>query len=203
MGALLAGAIWGFTFVRQNFFPSSNTPIFFVDLWLPYGTDINATEKMTRDIERSIAGQPGVVTTVSTIGQGSMRFILTTAGSASTATTRRLWCGWMINAASPLSPATWRTGLPETTRRLTPAPNALCSGPPGIARLRCALRAQTRIRCARWASQIGDILAADPATDSVRNDWQNRSQSDPPASIPRRWDASWGWINRILITRWR
>ncbi len=59
MGALLAGAIWGFTFVRQNFFPSSNTPIFFVDLWLPYGTDINATEKMTRDIERSIAGQPG------------------------------------------------------------------------------------------------------------------------------------------------
>ena len=35
MGALLAGAIWGFTFVRQNFFPSSNTPIFFVDLWLP------------------------------------------------------------------------------------------------------------------------------------------------------------------------
>ncbi|MGR8821690.1 hypothetical protein ACPZ8L_33530, partial [Klebsiella variicola subsp. variicola] len=45
MGALLAGAIWGFTFVRQNFFPSSNTPIFFVDLWLPYGTDINATEQ--------------------------------------------------------------------------------------------------------------------------------------------------------------
>ncbi|NEN68377.1 efflux RND transporter permease subunit, partial [Escherichia coli] len=43
MGALLAAAIWGFTFVRQNFFPSSNTPIFFVDLWLPYGTDINAT----------------------------------------------------------------------------------------------------------------------------------------------------------------
>ncbi|MBN0903909.1 efflux RND transporter permease subunit, partial [Pseudomonas aeruginosa] len=77
---LLAGAIWGFTFVRQNFFPSSNTPIFFVDLWLPYGTDINATEKMTRDIERSIAGQPGVVTTVSTIGQGSMRFILTYSG---------------------------------------------------------------------------------------------------------------------------
>ncbi|MCS5794304.1 hypothetical protein LNP59_24185 [Klebsiella pneumoniae subsp. pneumoniae] len=35
---------------------------------------------MTRDIERSIAGQPGVVTTVSTIGQGSMRFILTYSG---------------------------------------------------------------------------------------------------------------------------
>ncbi len=73
----------------------------------------------------------GVVTTVSTIGRAVCVSFSPTAGSASTATTRRLWCGWMINAASPLSPATSRTGLPETTRRLTPAPNALCSGPPG------------------------------------------------------------------------
>jgi hypothetical protein len=35
---------------------------------------------MTSDIETSINGQPGVVTTVATIGQGSMRFILTYSG---------------------------------------------------------------------------------------------------------------------------
>lgn len=57
MAALLAAAIWGFGSVRQNFFPSSSTPIFFVDLWLPYGTDINWTEKMTGDIEKTINGQ--------------------------------------------------------------------------------------------------------------------------------------------------
>ncbi len=70
----------GFGSVRQNFFPSSNTPIFFVDLWLPYGTDIAATEKMASDIETAINSQPGVVTTVATVGQGSMRFILTYSG---------------------------------------------------------------------------------------------------------------------------
>jgi len=80
MVALLVAAVWGFGSVRQNFFPSSNTPIFFVDLWLPYGTDISQTEKMTGDIEKAINGQDGVVTTVSTIGQGSMRFILTYSG---------------------------------------------------------------------------------------------------------------------------
>ncbi len=183
MGALLAGAIWGFTFVRQNFFPSSNTPIFFVDLWLPYGTDINATEKMTRDIERSIAGQPGWPPPSPPSARAVCVSFSPTAGSASTATTRRLWCGWMINAASPLSPATWRTGLPETTRRLTPAPNALCSGPPGIARLRCALGPDPDTLRA-LASQVGDILAADPATDSVRNDWQNRSKVIRPQYSP-------------------
>jgi multidrug efflux pump subunit AcrB len=35
---------------------------------------------MTSDIETSINGQPGVVTTVATVGQGSMRFILTYSG---------------------------------------------------------------------------------------------------------------------------
>ncbi|WAH62049.1 efflux RND transporter permease subunit (plasmid) [Pseudomonas silvicola] len=80
MAVLLALAIWGFGGVRQNFFPSSNTPIFFVDLWLPYGTDIKATEQMASDIEKSITGQQGVVSTVTTVGQGSMRFILTYNG---------------------------------------------------------------------------------------------------------------------------
>ncbi|MDT1913598.1 efflux RND transporter permease subunit, partial [Acinetobacter baumannii] len=34
------------------------------------------------------------------------------------------------------------------------------------------------------ASQVGDILAADPATDSVRNDWQNRSKVIRPQYSP-------------------
>jgi multidrug efflux pump subunit AcrB len=83
-------------------FPSSNTPIFFVDLWLPYGTDIATTEKMASDIETSINGQPGVVTTIATVGQGSMRFILTYKGSGNTATTRRSWCAWTTSAVLTL-----------------------------------------------------------------------------------------------------
>jgi hypothetical protein len=75
-------------------------------------------------------------------------------------------------------------------------------GPPAIAPLRCALKGPIPTRCALLASQVGDILTADPATDSVRNDWQNRSKVIR-RSIPQRWDASWGWINRISITRWR
>ncbi|VDZ89688.1 acriflavin resistance protein [Lelliottia amnigena] len=57
MVALLVAAVWGFGSVRQNFFPSSNTPIFFVDLWLPYGTDISQTEKMTGDIEKRLTAR--------------------------------------------------------------------------------------------------------------------------------------------------
>ncbi|VFS48496.1 Swarming motility protein SwrC [Budvicia aquatica] len=44
--ALLVASVIGFGQVRQSFFPPSNTPIFFVDLWLPYGTDIGYTEEI-------------------------------------------------------------------------------------------------------------------------------------------------------------
>jgi multidrug efflux pump subunit AcrB len=39
MAALLAAHL-GIRLGAAELFPSSNTPIFFVDLWLPYGTDI-------------------------------------------------------------------------------------------------------------------------------------------------------------------
>ena len=91
MAVLLALAIWGFGSVRQNFFPSASTPIFFVDLWLPYGSDITSTEKMASDIEKIIDGRPGVVSTVSTIGHGSMRFILTYNGQRQYSNYAQIW----------------------------------------------------------------------------------------------------------------
>lgn len=74
---LLALSIWGFGSVRQSFFPPSNTPIFFVDLWLPYNTDINHTERVAAEIEKHIRTQEPVKGTVVTAGQGALRFILT------------------------------------------------------------------------------------------------------------------------------
>ena len=41
----LVAAIVGFTHVKQQFFPPSNTPLFFVDVWMQQGTDIRQTEK--------------------------------------------------------------------------------------------------------------------------------------------------------------
>lgn len=75
--ALLVASVIGFGQVRQSFFPPSNTPIFFVDLWLPYGTDIGYTEEIAAKIEGHIREQAGVSDTMVTIGQGAMRFMLT------------------------------------------------------------------------------------------------------------------------------
>lgn len=79
--AMLFSAVVGFGHIKNVFFPASNTPIFFVDIWMPEGTDIKATERFTADIERQLLQQNeqkdiGLKHLTSVIGQGSQRFVL-------------------------------------------------------------------------------------------------------------------------------
>ena len=176
MAALLAAAIWGFGSVRQNFFPSSNTPIFFVDLWLPYGTDIAWTERMAADIEKSINQQPGVATTVTTVGQGSMRFILTYSGQRQYSNYAQI----MVRTEDQRSIAGLTRFAEDYIARHYPQVNASAKrvmfGPSGDSAIEVRIKGPDPDRLRLIASQVGDILARDPGTDSVRNDWQNRSK---------------------------
>ena len=176
MAALLAAAIWGFGSVRQNFFPSSNTPIFFVDLWLPYGTDIAWTERMAADIEKSINQQPGVATTVTTVGQGSMRFILTYSGQRQYSNYAQI----MVRTDDQRSIAALTRFTDDYIARHYPQVNAstkrVMFGPSGDSAIEVRIKGPDPDRLRLIASQVGDILARDPGTDSVRNDWQNRSK---------------------------
>ena len=184
MAALLAASIWGFGAVRQNFFPSSNTPIFFVDLWLPYGTDIKWTEKMTGDIEKTINGQPGVETTVSTIGQGSMRFFLTYSGQRQYGNYAQI----MVRMDDQRNISALTRHVDEYIARNYPQVNAstkrVMFGPSGDSAIEVRIKGPDPDRLRLIASQVDDILTRDPATGSVRNDWQNRSKVIRPQYVP-------------------
>jgi len=163
MAALLAASIWGFGSVRQNFFPSSNTPIFFVDLWLPYGTDIATTEKMASDIETSINGQPGVVTTIATVGQGSMRFILTYSGQRQYSNYAQI----MVRMDDQRSINALTQHVDSYIARNYPQVNAsskrVMFGPSGDSAIEVRIKGPDPDRLRLLASQVGDILSADPA----------------------------------------
>lgn len=184
MAALLAGAVWGFGSVRQNFFPSSNTPIFFVDLWLPYGTDIASTEKMASDIETAINGQPGVVTTVATVGQGSMRFILTYSGQRQYSNYAQI----MVRMDDQRSIDALTRHVDAYIARHYPQVNAsskrVMFGPSGDSAIEVRIKGPDPDRLRLIASQVSTILTADPAVGSVRNDWQNRSKTIRPQYSP-------------------
>jgi multidrug efflux pump subunit AcrB len=73
---LFAAALIGFGSVKNSFFPDSNTPLFFIDLWEPEGTDIRKTRDDTLQISDYLRGLEGVTQTTTVIGGPHQRFTL-------------------------------------------------------------------------------------------------------------------------------
>ncbi|WP_322407452.1 efflux RND transporter permease subunit [Idiomarina sp. PL1-037] len=77
MLALLVAAVLGFGQAKQSFFPPSTTPLFYVDLWYPQGTDIRHTETDSKRLEDYLLEKPVVTSVATTVGRGAPRFTLT------------------------------------------------------------------------------------------------------------------------------
>ena len=74
--ASLVLGVLGMKLTEKQFFPSSNRVELMVDLWLPEGASIRASERETERVEKLLAGNPDVASYVSYVGNGSPRFFL-------------------------------------------------------------------------------------------------------------------------------
>ena len=74
---ITALCIWGFGLVKQSFFPTNNTPIFFVDFLLPQGTSIQTTQKELSRLTEQLDSDPSTTDITAFIGRGTTRFAAT------------------------------------------------------------------------------------------------------------------------------
>ena len=75
--ALTALCFNAFAKLPQQFFPDSNTPLFFVHYKLPQGASIAKTSEDLKVLEGWLAERDEVVATTTFVGQGATRFMLT------------------------------------------------------------------------------------------------------------------------------
>ncbi len=75
--AMTVASFVGFGQIKQQFFPNSNTPLFYVHYKLPQGTGIDRTSTDLTRIEDWLLARDDVVSVASFVGQGATRFILT------------------------------------------------------------------------------------------------------------------------------
>ena len=73
--ALVLGVL-GMGKVQQQFFPDSSRPELIVDLWMPEGSSIHATEAVARRFEARMLNEEGVRSVSAWIGSGLPRFYL-------------------------------------------------------------------------------------------------------------------------------
>lgn len=67
---------YSFQFVQQQFFPSSNRPELMVDLRLPQGSSIAATQQEALKLEALLKGDPDIENFTTYVGSGAPRFYL-------------------------------------------------------------------------------------------------------------------------------
>jgi multidrug efflux pump subunit AcrB len=77
--AVTVACFAGFGLMKQQFFPNSNTPLFFVHYKLPQGTSIQTTSDHLAEVEDWLAKREDVVSVSTFVGQGATRFMLTYA----------------------------------------------------------------------------------------------------------------------------
>ncbi len=75
--AVTTASLFGFTRIGQQFFPDSNTPLFFVHYKLPQGTGIHRVSEDLAKVETWLAGREEVESVSTFVGRGASRFMLT------------------------------------------------------------------------------------------------------------------------------
>ncbi|EHH3730400.1 efflux RND transporter permease subunit VmeI [Vibrio parahaemolyticus] len=172
----LGASVYGFTLVKQSFFPSSTTPIFQLDVWLPEGTDIRATNDKLKELESWLAEQEHVDHIATTAGKGLQRFMLTYAPEKSYAaygeiTTR-------VDNYEALAPlmARFRDHLKANYPEINYKLKQIELGPGGGAKIEARIIGSDPTVLRTIAAQVMDIMYADPGATNIRHDWRERTQ---------------------------
>ena len=176
MVALLALSLYGFTLVKQNFFPSSSTPVFFTDLWLPYGTDIHYTADTAAEIARFINQEPDVAATVTTVGQGALRFTLTYDAARQYSNFAQIMVrvkdGRQLDALALKTENYIQQNFPQVNQRI----KRIQFGSASDSAIALRVTGPDPEVLRHIGSQLDAIFLADGSTFPVRNDWQERSK---------------------------
>ncbi|HTT02672.1 MAG TPA: efflux RND transporter permease subunit [Steroidobacteraceae bacterium] len=168
---LLVGAIVALRLVPQQFFPSSDRPELLVDVTLPRGASIYASDHTAARLEALLKGDPDIDHWSTYIGRGAIRFYLPLAVqltndffSQTVIVTRSLEARERVRVrlARLLSER-----FPEAVTRLS----ALELGPPVGWPLQYRVSGPEPERVRDIAYRVASVIASDPRTQSINFDW--------------------------------
>ncbi|ROV58617.1 efflux RND transporter permease subunit [Vibrio ponticus] len=180
MVALLVAAVAGFGMVKQSFFPPSNTPMFYVDLWMPEGTDIRQTVKQVEQVERFIRSKDNVEFVTSSTGQGLQRFALTYQPEKSYEAYAQLQVRTVDRESMFDVLYQLDQELPSQFNQATFQIKLMEFGPSPASKIEARITGSDPQILREIATQVEDILLADPGARNVRHDWRERTKEIVP-----------------------
>lgn len=174
MVGLLALSVYGFGYVKQSFFPDSTTPMFYVDFWLPQGTDIRATQKDMNAIAKHIQKMQGVNTVTQVVGKGAARFTLVFTPEKPNTSYGQFLIGvknWQeIDKISQAVKQYMLDNYPNSTPKI----QKIRLGPGGGAKIEIRILGQDPVILRKLSNEVQHIMHQNPEAIDIRDDWRER-----------------------------
>ncbi|WP_122034997.1 efflux RND transporter permease subunit [Aliivibrio sp. EL58] len=197
----LGGSMYGFTKVKQSFFPSSTTPIFMVDVWMPEGTDIRSTNDTLKELEEWILEQKHIEHVTTTAGKGLQRFMLTYAPEKSYAAYGEIMTRVDDYQALPDLMAKFRLHIEANYPQVQYKLKQIELGPGGGAKVEARIVGADPTILRGLAAQVIEVMHNDSGATNVRHDWRERTKVLEPQfneSQARRYGISKTDVNELL-----
>jgi multidrug efflux pump len=176
IGVLLLGLV-GMGKVQQQFFPDSSRPEVLVDLWLPEGTTIQATDEVARRFEKRIAKEPGVESVTGWVGSGLPRFYLPLDQIFPQANVSQ----YVVLPKTLEDREVLRKKLPEILANEFPEVRGrsklLPNGPPVPYPVQFRVVGSDMEQVRQWADQAKELLRQNPSMRNVNDNWNERVKS--------------------------
>ena len=172
--AIFALSIFGFRFVQNQFFPSSNRPELIVDLWLPQGASFQATEAQVIRMEEKLQGDANVVNYVAYVGNGSPRFYLPLDQQLSHANFAQFVIVTKNNKAREVLYEKVNRILETEFTMLRGRVNRLENGPPVGYPVQFRVVGKDIPTVRRIAFDVATIVRANPNAQNVHLDWNEQ-----------------------------
>ena len=171
--ALFVAAVIGFGSVKSGFFPDSNTPIFFVDLWEPEGTDLRKTRDDTLVVSEFIRDLPGVIQTTAVVGGPHQRFTLVYDRKESAGVYSQIIVRTENREQIPFVWQATENFMQQEMPWTDPILKALRIGPGRDAKIEARFSGPNPQILRELSAKAQVIMRADSESKDVRDDWRS------------------------------
>ncbi len=173
--AVTALSYAGFSRVENQFFPESNTPLFFVHYKLPQGTPIATTSDHMAQMEAWLQERDDVVSFSTFVGQGATRFMLTYESEKPNASYGHI----IIRTSDPAQIPELRAALNAFGAEAFPEgefrTKRLVFGPGGGDPIQVRFTGSDPVKLRELAAQVAEVLEnASPNIHEVRTNWREQ-----------------------------
>lgn len=176
------------TVVEKQFFPASSRPELLVDVWLPQGSSLKATESVATKVEKLLLNEPEFSKSIkdfaSYIGNGSPRFYLPLDQQlfndnfaqfvvVAKDIDAREDLKSRLDAYFAADNADWRAGLANARIRVLRLEN----GPPVGFPIQFRVSGENLAELRKVAEQVASVMRANPHVKDVNFDWNEMGKS--------------------------